>query len=71
MMRNSMKYVPYKDYKAVARDLKKIYQSATEDEALEEFSNTYDEKYPQISRYWYILEHSSHLVLRYRYVLHH
>ncbi|MDP8169888.1 IS256 family transposase, partial [Pasteurella skyensis] len=29
MVRNSMKYVPYKDYKAVARDLKKIYQSTT------------------------------------------
>ncbi|MBR0573853.1 MULTISPECIES: IS256 family transposase [Pasteurellaceae] len=56
MVRNSMKYVPYKDYKAVARDLKKIYQSATEDEALQElenFANTYDDKYPQISRSWY------------------
>ena len=30
MVRNAMKYVPYKDYKAVAADLKKIYQSATE-----------------------------------------
>ncbi|MDP8175227.1 IS256 family transposase [Phocoenobacter skyensis] len=56
MVRNSMKYVPYKDYKAVARDLKKIYQSTTEDEALQElenFANTYDDKYPQISRSWY------------------
>ncbi len=56
MVRNLMKYVPYKDYKAVARDLKKIYQSATEDEALmalEDFSNSYDEKYPQISKSWY------------------
>lgn len=56
MVRNSMKYVPYKDYKAVARDLKKIYQSATEDEALQaldDFSNTYDSKYPQISKSWY------------------
>ncbi len=56
MVCNSMKYVPYKDYKAVARDLKKIYQSATEDEALQaldDFSNNYDDKYPQISKSWY------------------
>ncbi|HDM8245865.1 TPA: IS256 family transposase, partial [Vibrio campbellii] len=30
MVRNSMKYVPWKDYKAVAVDLKAIYQSKTE-----------------------------------------
>ncbi len=62
MLRNSMKYVPYKDYKAVACDLKKIYQSATEDEALqalEEFANTYDSRYPQISKSWY--KHWDHL----------
>ncbi|EMK3682816.1 IS256 family transposase, partial [Vibrio vulnificus] len=34
MVRNSVKYVPWKDYKAVTTDLKQIYQSATEDEAL-------------------------------------
>jgi len=34
MVRNSMKYAPWKDYKAVATDLKKIYQSVTEEEAL-------------------------------------
>ncbi len=55
MVRNSVKYVPWKDYKAVTTDLKKIYQSATEDEALlalEQFSNRWDSKYPQISRSW-------------------
>ena len=55
MVRNSMKYVPWKDYKAVAADLKKIYKSATEDEALLEldnFSDQWDDKYPQISRSW-------------------
>jgi putative transposase len=31
MVRNSMKYVPWKDYKAVTGDLKRIYQSVTED----------------------------------------
>jgi putative transposase len=55
MVRNSMKFVPWKDYKPVAVDLKKIYQSATEDEALlalDQFSEIWDEKYPQISRSW-------------------
>jgi len=55
MVRNSMKYVPWKDYKPVTADLKSIYQSATEDEALmalTEFSERWDGKYPQISRSW-------------------
>ena len=38
MTRNSLKYVPWKDYRAVTSDLKKIYQSATEAEALMELS---------------------------------
>jgi len=55
MVRNSMKYVPWKDYKPVAADLKQIYQSVTEEEvllALDQFAQTWDEKYPQISRSW-------------------
>ena len=55
MVRNSLKYVPWKDYKAVTADLKQIYQSATEEKALaalEAFSERWDEKYPQISRSW-------------------
>lgn len=55
MVRNAMKYVPWKDYKAVAADLKKIYQSVTEEEALlalDEFAERWDDKYPQISRSW-------------------
>tara|TARA_R110001583_G_scaffold12410_8_gene55177 strand:- start:2197 stop:3030 length:834 start_codon:yes stop_codon:yes gene_type:complete len=55
MVRNSMKYVPWKDYKAVTADLKRIYQSVTEEEALLELDNfcsRWDEKYPQISRSW-------------------
>ena len=50
-----MKYVPWKDYKAISRDLKLIYQSITEEEALkalDEFSERWDDKYPQISRSW-------------------
>jgi putative transposase len=55
MVRNSMKYMPFKDYKAVTVDLKRIYQSVTEEEALLELDNFYsrwDDKYPQISRSW-------------------
>ena len=36
MVRHSMKFVPWKDYKAVAADLKRVYQSVTEEEALQE-----------------------------------
>jgi transposase-like protein len=55
MVRNSIKYVSWKDYKAVTSDLKTIYRSATEQEALTEldkFSGSWDEKYPQISKSW-------------------
>jgi len=55
MVRNSMKYVPWKDYKTIASDLKKIYQSVTEEEALQaldQFAEQWDNKYPQISRSW-------------------
>ncbi len=55
MVRNSLKYVSWKDYKAVTGDLKQIYRSATEQEALAEldkFAATWDAKYPQISKSW-------------------
>ena len=55
MVRNSVKYVPWKDYKAVTADLKLIYRSVTEEEALlalDHLSDRWDEKYPQISRSW-------------------
>lgn len=55
MVRNSLKYVSWKDYKAVTTDLKAIYQSPTEQAALaalEAFSRTWDEKYPMISKSW-------------------
>jgi putative transposase len=55
MVRNSMKFVPWKDYKAIATDLKRIYQSATEDEALlalDQLAERWDDKYPQISKSW-------------------
>ena len=55
MVRNSVRYVPWKDYKAVTADLKRIYQATTEDEArlsLTQFADSWDDKYPQISRSW-------------------
>jgi len=55
MVRNSMKFVPWKDYKAIAADLKSIYQSATEEDALlslDAFAERWDDKYPQISKSW-------------------
>jgi len=56
MVRNSLKLVPWKDYKAVTRDLKRIYQSATEQEAcleLDNFCEKWDKKYPSIGRSWH------------------
>jgi transposase-like protein len=55
MVRNSLKFVSWKDRKAVAADLKKIYRSMTVDEAEQElaaFAVTWDEKYPTISQSW-------------------
>ena len=55
MVRNSLKYVSYKDRKAVAADLKKIYGANTESEAeqaLVEFGEAWDKQYPTISKSW-------------------
>lgn len=55
MMRHSLNYVPYTDKKAVATDLKKIYQSNTIElaqEALDEFEITWGDKYPAIVKSW-------------------
>lgn len=56
MVRNSLKYVSWKDYRLVTCELKRIYQSATETEALAEltaFGERWDAKYPQISKSWH------------------
>ena len=68
MVRNAMKYVAWKDYKAVAADLKQIYQSSTEDEALlalERFAERWDHKYPHISRTWRQHWHNLSTLFRY------
>jgi transposase-like protein len=54
-LRNSLKYVPWKERKAVATDLRAIYAAATlveAEEALERFSQRWDAKYPAISPSW-------------------
>ena len=55
LMRNCMKYVPWKDRKAVAADLKPIYQAATlaeSEAALDAFSAKWDKTYPAVSQVW-------------------
>lgn len=55
LVRNSLRYVPHKDMKAVASDLKAIYRAATlesAEAALFEFGEKWDNKYPAISRSW-------------------
>jgi putative transposase len=54
-IRNSLRFVPWKDRKTVAADLKKIYTAATEEQARRElaaFSEKWDGKYPHISKSW-------------------
>jgi putative transposase len=55
MIRNSLKFVSYKDYKAVTADLKQIYGAASEEQALEaliDFQAKWDSKYPMIGQSW-------------------
>jgi len=55
MVRHSLKYVNYKDRRAVAKDLKAIYSSPTveaAETALEAFEETWDSKFPSISKSW-------------------
>jgi transposase-like protein len=55
-LRNSSKYVSYKDIKALMADLKKVYTAVDEDaamNALDAFAEIWDSKYPRISKSWY------------------
>ena len=55
-LRNSSKYVSYKDLKALMADLKKVYTAVDEESAmsaLDDFAAVWDSKYPKISRSWY------------------
>ena len=55
-IRNSLKFVSYKDRKELAGDLKPIYQAVTDEEAqeaLEDFESKWGNQYPQIAKSWY------------------
>ncbi|MCW9716628.1 IS256 family transposase [Avibacterium sp. 21-594] len=55
LVRNSLKYVSWKDYKAVTADLKQVYQAPTEMQARENLtalSQKWQEKYPLVARGW-------------------
>lgn len=54
-IRNSLRFVSWKERKAVAADLKTIYGAATlkqAEQALEQFAQTWDSQHPSISKSW-------------------
>lgn len=54
-IRNSLKYVSYKDYKAVTAALKPIYKASTEEAGraeLDRFEEVWGAKYPMVVRSW-------------------
>lgn len=56
-IRNSMKYVPYKDRKAFMADLKKVYKAPTEEIALAQLDSLkekWDNKYLSVIDSWYV-----------------
>jgi len=55
MVRNSVKYISYKDRKVFTTNLKEIYLAPSEDtvsKALYQFSEKWNGKYPAISKSW-------------------
>ena len=55
MIRTSLRYVSYKDYKTICKDLRTIYSAARADEAkraLNVFADKWDKQYPEISQKW-------------------
>ena len=55
MVRNSMRYVPWKFKRAVLKDLKKVYKAATVEEAeqaLDAFEEAWGEQYPMAAKSW-------------------
>ena len=55
LVRNSLKYVSWKDYKAVTADLKLVYQASTEAQARENLtalSQKWQAKYPLVAKCW-------------------
>ena len=55
LIRSSLRFVPYKDRRQVAKDLKLIYTATDRDHAweeLERFAEKWDQRYPMISASW-------------------
>ena len=55
LIRTSLKHVSYKDRKAIVKDLRPVYQAATEEAAagaLEAFDRTWGGRYPMIAETW-------------------
>ena len=55
LVRAALRYVSTQDSRAVTADLKKIYQAATvveAEQALEDFAQAWDAKYPTIAKMW-------------------
>ena len=55
MVRTSLKYVSWKDYRAVCKDLRQVYtQDSLESaaEQLERFTGKWKDKYPEIAEKW-------------------
>ena len=55
LIRNSLRYVPWKDRKTVAKDLRSIYTAATAEaaaQALDTFEATWGDKYPMAAKVW-------------------
>lgn len=54
-IRSSLKFVAWKDRKAIAKDLKSVYSAHNEEDAqiaLTEFNDTWGKKYPNITTSW-------------------
>lgn len=55
MIRNSLRFVSYKDKPALIKDLRCIYTAINEDaakEALDNFTDKWNSKYPHVSKIW-------------------
>lgn len=55
LIRQSLRYVSWRDRKALAADLKRVYGAATQDEAeiaLTTFADKWDTQYPTVSQVW-------------------
>jgi putative transposase len=55
LLRNSFRYASRKDWSAISKDLKPVYQAPTEQAALDafaEFSSAWEGRYPAIIKLW-------------------